>query len=332
MEVANWPDSHVREREEGVIRHRAIGRMSVLIVVFPKFDPDDEEAIREVIVEEGLAEVPPRSCLSFGGQRAQMGGKGSGDIMTSPILFLDAALAGMALTAGAISGLLVCVQRQWRPLGWFALISLLAAVYASLGALRGPGADVEAFVDMTRWQTLCSYLCAIFLIRLYDDLCGRVPGWPEGLLTAGYLVLVVAGTVRTMPIPWDSVEALGPVELGRWGSVYVPRVQVSRFMVPVRIFHVLALGYCAWMAWTARAFTASQGHGIDVASTADDRLSDSPRRQRRRVGPVRSIFCSGDLMPIWALPSSCNNRNSGATSPTASGLSWLLGTGCDSSS
>ncbi len=172
--------------------------------------------------------------------------------MTSPILFLDAALAGMALTAGAISGLLVCVQRQWRPLGWFALISLLAAVYASLGALRGPGADVEAFVDMTRWQTLCSYLCAIFLIRLYDDLCGRVPGWPEGLLTAGYLVLVVAGTVRTMPIPWDSVEALGPVELGRWGSVYVPRVQVSRFMVPVRIFHVLALGYCAWMAWTAR--------------------------------------------------------------------------------
>lgn len=43
------------------------------------------------------------------------------------------------------------------------------------------------------------------------------------------------------------------------------------------------------------ALTASQGHGIDVASTADDRLSDSPRRQRRRVGPVRSIFCSGDL-------------------------------------
>ena len=29
------------------VRHRAIGRMTVLIVVFPKFDPDDE-----VIVEE----------------------------------------------------------------------------------------------------------------------------------------------------------------------------------------------------------------------------------------------------------------------------------------
>jgi mannose-6-phosphate isomerase-like protein (cupin superfamily) len=35
------------------VRHRAIGRMTVLIVVFPKFDPDDE-----VIVEEPSARTP----------------------------------------------------------------------------------------------------------------------------------------------------------------------------------------------------------------------------------------------------------------------------------
>jgi mannose-6-phosphate isomerase-like protein (cupin superfamily) len=33
------------------VRHRAIGRMTVLIIVFPKFDPDDE-----VIVEEPPAQ------------------------------------------------------------------------------------------------------------------------------------------------------------------------------------------------------------------------------------------------------------------------------------
>ena len=35
------------------VRHRAIGRMTVLIVVFPKFDPDDE-----VIVEEPSVTMP----------------------------------------------------------------------------------------------------------------------------------------------------------------------------------------------------------------------------------------------------------------------------------
>jgi hypothetical protein len=34
------------------VRHRAVGRMTVLIVVLPKFDPDDE-----VIVQEPLARI-----------------------------------------------------------------------------------------------------------------------------------------------------------------------------------------------------------------------------------------------------------------------------------
>ena len=40
------------------VRHRAVGRMTVLIVVFPKFDPDDEVIVDEIIVEEPPVREP----------------------------------------------------------------------------------------------------------------------------------------------------------------------------------------------------------------------------------------------------------------------------------